>query len=311
MKRILVVRFRAIGDCVMAAWPVTALRNAFPDAEIVWATEPMGVPVIDRQRLAQQVIEFPRDRWKKQGARSWGEQLRTYLGLRKQEFDLGIDFQGHLKTALALRLAKPRQRLSVAATDAMAARLNPVFSDYGDLTHVVERHLKAVGSLVPISAPERPIMPEDLPAVEVLPSGPYVSLMTGASSMAKLVPIETWQAVAASLLRQGVGVVAVGGPNDSALGVAGTVDLVGKTSLRQTMSILRGSAAHVAADTGTGHLAAAYGVPGVSVFGRGKHGPDRFRPYSQTIRVLQEDRAADVTSEAISGALLHILGKSL
>jgi len=62
--RFLIVRFSAIGDCVMAAWAATAIRNRHPDAFICWAVEERCAPVVDRNRLVDKIVEIPRERWR-------------------------------------------------------------------------------------------------------------------------------------------------------------------------------------------------------------------------------------------------------
>jgi len=65
--------------------------------------------------------------------------------------------------------------------------------------------------------------------------------------------------------------------------------LVGKLGLRETMSVIASSSLTLAADTGAGHLAAAYGVPVVSIFG--PTDPDEFRPYTDRSVVLKEGQS--------------------
>lgn len=311
--RVLVVRFRAIGDCVMAAYPVTALRNAMPDAHIVWAVEPSCTAVIDRGMLADRVVHFPRQKWKKQGEiRTIPDQLRHYLRLRKFKFDLGIDFQGHSKTALALRISGAKQRMSVRATDALARSLNPVAAIDPGIVHTVERHMAALNTLGHYPCPEFPLMPQRLPIPAGLPEKPFVSLMTGASSKNKLYALAQWEEVARSLVARGVPVVFVGGPSDPHPTVQGATDLVGQLRLRESMTVLRASAVHAAPDTGTGHIAAAYGVSVVSLFGKRGHGPAEFRPYSPRVTVLQSSGHVDeIAPNLISEAIFDTFSRNL
>jgi len=142
--RFLIVRFSAIGDCVMAAWATTAIRNRFPDAFICWAVEERCSPVIDRKRLVDKVVEIPRERWrgKKASPTVLREQIAICDGLRRLKFDYGFDLQGHLKTALCLRFAFPRKRVSVGATDSVSRLLNPVPARMPEQTHWVDWHIR-------------------------------------------------------------------------------------------------------------------------------------------------------------------------
>jgi len=157
----LIVRFSAIGDCVMAVPVAAAIRERYPDAHISWAVEPRCSAVLDTEKLVDDVLMFPRDDWesKRWSPGTWASQLRTYLGMRKRRFDLGIDLHGQAKTALCLRIAKPTLRIGVRPRDAITRRLNPVVPfERGDL-HTVEYNLKALAELGPFSQEARFVMP--------------------------------------------------------------------------------------------------------------------------------------------------------
>ena len=77
----------------------------------------------------------------------------------------------------------------------------------------------------------------------------------------------------------------IGGPGEVAPQVEGAIDLVGKLSLFETMAAIAHSSLTLAADTGAGHIAPAYGVPVVSVFG--PTDPEEFRPYTDRGIVLK------------------------
>ncbi len=277
--RVLVVRFRAIGDCVMTAWPVTALRSRWPQATIVWATEPLCAPVIHVPALADELVVFDRAAWKKSrwSPGTWINQVRTYLGLRRYKFDIGFDFQGHSKTALALRLASPVHRFAMPGTDALARRLNPTQIPKTQPNHMVERMMALVREAESCPMPKLPMLPElDRPDVG-LPAR-YVVINTGASAQDKLVPLTVWTQLAEALQARGVATVAIGGPADASLPAA-TLDLVGRTSLVESVGIVRGCMAHYSGDTGTGHLAAGYGLHALSVFMSDRNSPSRYRPF--------------------------------
>lgn len=280
----LVVRFSAIGDCVMTAHAVTAIRRRHPNARIVWAVEPFCAPVLDRDRLVDAIVEFPRRRWKEArwSPATWRAQLGTYLSLRRFRPDFALDFQGHSKTALAARLSGAKRRLAVGATDAFARRLVTTSTQVAQQKHWVERHQALLQELGDYPFVTRPIVPELFEergrVVAERPTGPVATLSVGSSEEDKRYPIEHWRTVAESLLARGVSVVVLGGPGDPTLGLPNVFDLVGKTSLRETMAWIAQSDVHLAADTGSGHLAAAYSVPVVSVFGRTN--PAKFRPYT-------------------------------
>lgn len=102
----------------------------------------------------------------------------------------------------------------------------------------------------------------------------WLALMPGAAyGPAKQWPIDNYRRVAEWWEKQGGCSVVLGTQKDmeSAAvigdGLRGTVNLAGKTTLRQLMAILQTVDGAVANDSGGMHLAAALGTPGVGVFG--------------------------------------------
>jgi ADP-heptose:LPS heptosyltransferase len=124
----------------------------------------------------------------------------------------------------------------------------------------------------------------------------------------KVVPPENWKVVARHLLELGYQVMFLGGPGDQAIDVDGAIDFVGKFKIRETMAAVSLSAIHVCGDTGTGHIAAAYGTPVVSVFGHEL--PEIFRPYTDKLIALKEgDLASNVKTDQIVAAVDELRGR--
>ena len=312
--RILLVRFSAIGDCVMAAWTATAIRERHPEAFLCWAVESRCAPVIDRASLASRVEAIPRERWKRQrwSPAIWRQQLAKYASLRRLRFDAGLDLQGHSKTALCLRLAAPKIRLAARSTDPIASRLNPVPPRPKGL-HTVEWHGELLRMIGDYHLPERPIMPFDPEAAQSLVDRiggelPLATITVSAGQPEKAYPEAGWCEVAEGLIARGYRVAFLGGPSDHAIEMPGTVDLVGKLTLASTLEAVRLSAVHLAADTGSGHIAAAVGVPVVSVFG--PTNPAIFRPFTPRGLALRRDRTPSAIHPAeLLEAVRELVGR--
>ena len=291
--RILVIRFSAIGDCVMTAWAVTSIRQKLPSARIDWAVEPRCSAVIDTMQLVNEKLEYDRPRWKRTRSLSQKirEQYRFFVNLRKREYDWGIDFQGHSKTAICLRLARPRKRLMVRATDEFAKRLNPYLPTLRAPVHTVELNQSALSEFGEFKMSLKPIMPRKDRMEVQLPDGRYVVIAVGAGQSDKTWSIDRWTLAAEQLLQANVPVVFVGGPEGPMPLGKFDFDYVGKTNLETTIEIVARSGLVFCGDTGVGHLAAAYGVPGVSIFG--PTDPAVFRPYSSRSTVLRRGMACN------------------
>jgi ADP-heptose:LPS heptosyltransferase len=306
--RYLIVRFSAIGDCVMAAWAATAIRQKHPDAFLAWAVEGRCAPVIDRYSLVTQRHEFPRDKWKlrRWSPQTWREQVVKYLRLRKLDFDFGVDLQGHSKTALCLYLANPRERISAGGTDGLSARLNPIKRGRPEGMHTVEWNNAVIETFDDFQIPERPILP-DVPSDR---EPDLVTISVSAGHPDKAYPAENWRVIAEKLLAEGFRVTFLGGPSDTPIDLPGSTDCVGKLRLKETLSKVAKSAVHLAADTGTGHMAAAVGTPVVSIFG--PTDPRVYRPYCHHGTVLKvSDRPSDVSVEVVLEAAHGYLARAL
>ncbi len=312
-KKILLVRFSAIGDCVMAAWAATALRIREPDSTIAWAVECRCAPVIDDQRLVQMRTEIPRHSWKesKWSPRTWRDQILFYRKLSQYNFDLGLDLQGHSKTALCLRLAAPKKRFAFRATDAFARILNPVLPSRPKSGHEIDFYAAGLREIGEYPLPERPIMPDVLYEKNFVrtltkTSRPLATIQTGAGADDKRYPPEQWRIVGEALAKEGFEVAAIGAAGDPTIDSTFVEDWIGRLDLRQAIAAVGQSAIHFCGDTGSGHIAAALGIPVVSVFGPTP--PERFRPWSTQAKVLRRGLLTEnVTPEEILAAAMALV----
>lgn len=328
----------------MAVPVASRLRRCLPDSYLAWAVESRCADVVDTESLVDFRAEFPRGDWSRRaGLRDWFTQFRSAFSLRKVGFDLGLDLQGHSKTALVLKIARPKKALAVRAADGLVRRLVPVMEPQEEGLHTVEVNLRALSLLTDCDADASPIMPR-LEAerrairVQIGPKKPLATIAVSAGSPEKSYPLEGWAAVADALQEGGFQVAYLGGPKDLApqtanrelpfensstddpseispprlrggsatpqrRNAATPISLVGQTKLSITIAWVAESSLHLAADTGTGHLAAAYGIPVVSIFG--PKDPRVFRPYTHKGIVLREsDRPGDVAPEKVVEAAL-------
>lgn len=288
-----------MGDCLMACWSATAIRHRFPGGSLVWAVEERCADVIPAALASVEAFARPRRRGFLSPA-AWVRQYRCYARLRAYRFDVGIDLHGHLKTAFCLRLSGARRRVALRATDALAARLNPVVRLDPMPEHEVARQfglLRTLGSFEPV------IRPDGFERPPPGPGRPLATIMTGASRPEKRMSLDQMGAVAIALGGMGYDVEFLGGKGDPSPQCAGIGSVVGQLTVRQVMQRIACSAVHIAPDTWTGHAAAAYDVPVVSIFGEGRNTPERYRPYTARGVVLRAATPQDVDAAAIVDAV--------
>jgi ADP-heptose:LPS heptosyltransferase len=124
--------------------------------------------------------------------------------------------------------------------------------------------------------------------------GPFAAFFVGASWQTKLWHTAPAGALIDRLAERGVATVLVGGPGDVEVARAvlaasrrGAVDLVGATSLRELLAVFRRAVVACGPDSGPMHMAAAVGLPVVSLFGATS--PARSAPYGFADLVVEGD----------------------
>jgi heptosyltransferase-1 len=217
--------------------------------------------------------------------------------LRARPFDLVIDLQGLLKSALWTALARSPRKLGFdGSREGSYLALTERLPKYDPDLHAVERYLKTAAYLgAPLAPPRFRLPPQltgDLPPVLATASRPVVVLHPGARWPSKLWPPAAWAELAHWLTRRGAFVVITGSPADRRLtealaaGSPGAVlNLAGRTSLGELTALLRAATLAVTADTGPMHLAVALGTPVVALFG--PTAPWRTGPYGAGHEVVR------------------------
>jgi heptosyltransferase-1 len=104
--RILILRLSAVGDVIRTLPAVKALKEYYPSASISWVVEEPSRALLESQTEIDEVILFPRKKWAdgitsaRAVWRTITEIRRFVVELRRQEFDLVLDFHGILKSGL-------------------------------------------------------------------------------------------------------------------------------------------------------------------------------------------------------------------
>ncbi len=114
----------------------------------------------------------------------------------------------------------------------------------------------------------------------------------GAAFGAKRWPVERFATVATALAGDGHRVVVTGGPDEAALtgavaAACGGLDLAGRTSIGELVALVAGARLVIAGDTGIAHVATAFGVPSVTLFG--PVGPAQWGPPADPRHVTLTD----------------------
>lgn len=269
-----------MGDVIHNLPVVTDIRRHWPDVQIDWVVEQ---PFADIPRLhpgVSEVLTVAVRRWRRTltQRQTWREMRAFRRGLRTRFYDLVLDTQGLVKSALIAALArgKPHGMDWWSAREPLAAlfydQRHPVIKG----RHAVWRNRAlaalAVGYPIPDDPPDYglPVAPAAIPAL-ALPAD-YAVCLHATSRDSKLWPAGHWIALAARLAQAGIAAVLPWGNarehgRAQALArEAGTVIVPPALSLAALADVLRGARAVIGVDTGLVHLAAALGRPTIAIY---------------------------------------------
>ena len=294
-----------MGDVLHAMPGVAALRAAHPEWFIGWVVEPRWRPLLqagESMPLVDRIYLASTKEWKKRplSSETFGDIASLRKELRGERFDLCVDMQGSLRSAVIGRMAGARW--FVGSTE---PRETPAGWLYGekvkiDAAHVVEQGCQLLGGAVgDVLRPARVELPLDEPAEEACASmldrlglggGGFVLMAPTAGWGAKQWPTERYGAVAAELGRRGFRVAVNAASEDDSAAQAVVRASAGAavavpSDLPELIALTRRAGLVIAGDTGPLHLAAALERPVVALFG--PTDPARNGPYGTQSRVLR------------------------
>lgn len=297
--RVLIIKPSAIGDVVHTLPVLNLVRKRWPAAHVAWLVTPACAGLLDGHPQLDEVIRFERGRfavgWRSPAAAA--ALFRFARELRDRKFDLVIDLQGLFRSGWLAR----RTRAPVRVGFANAREFAPIFYTHrvpvGNVEqHAVDRYLTLAEAL---GCGREPVEfkfatdDADRAAVSELLGGgdaPYAVLMPGTNWATKRWPVEHFAATVRPLRdRFGLRTVIAGGPGDRALAarIPDSLDLTGRTTLRQLVALLERAAVVIANDSGPMHIAAALGRPLVTPYG--PTSPVRTGPYRRMDAVIRLD----------------------
>jgi heptosyltransferase-1 len=282
----LIVRLGAIGDIVHTVPVAAALRRARPDWTIDWLVDRRHEQVLSLFPVTDRVIAID-------PAGSWAASVAAVRRLRATKYDVVLDAQGLLKSAMLARLAGGARTVGFARPWLREPASALFYSEVVDATgtaHVIDRNLRLLQAIgltdTRIETPLRHLEAAVVDDVVTAEGGRYGIVNPGAGWPNKQWPPERWgQLVTRLQQRHAFPWIVVWGPGEEPLAraveeaSAGAAMMAPPTSLEDLVALIERAAIVLAGDTGPLHLAAAAGTPIVGVYG--PTDPARNGPWSK------------------------------
>ena len=292
--KILIVKLSAIGDVIHTLPSLNAIRKHYSDAHITWLVEEAASSLIVEHEALDRVIISKRKQWVKGiiGLSCLNNIKETYQfikELRDTKYDLIIDFQGLLKSAALIALARGKRKIGFDkgmehmehSYFFLNERISPVNMD----NHAILRSLMLINALgiktkeieykIPVSDHTRKITDELLERHGIKGPGLVVAINPVAKWKTKL--WDNWKfALIADVLieKYNANVIFTGSQSDrSAIDnimscmSTSAVNLAGETTLKTLAALYEKIKFLISTDTGPMHMAAAVGTPVIALFG--------------------------------------------
>lgn len=318
--KILIIKLSAIGDVIHTLPALNAIRKKYPDAHITWLVEEAASGLIKGHPAIDRILVSKRKQWIKDlSGLSCMNSIKEASGfikkLRDTRYDLVIDFQGLLKSAILAGLSKGKCKAGFGRGMEhqehsylfLNKRISPVSMD----NHALKRSLMLIDSMgigcgdivfnLPVTGHDKRL------ADDLLDNFLNNSLIGHEIKAPRLLfavnPVAKWETklwsngkfavLADRLIEQyNARVVFTGSAQDRKIIQSiisdmkqEAADLSGKTSLKVLAAIYERANCLVSTDTGPMHLAAAVGTPVVALFG--PTAPWRTGPFGKGHKIIR------------------------
>jgi len=270
MRRILVMRFRALGDVLLATPMLRALKRRWPEAQLDYLVEDGLAPLLEGSRDLDHLLAWPRN------ARvRWLNDIRWAFRLRRRRYDLVIDMHGNGTSVLFTALSGAPLRIGYRFRGRHFFYNRKVDRGWPrDLPPEYEprRHFRLIESLG-IEAGDLQLSLPGRSATDLLgvPDRRRVLLAPGATWSAKRWPASHYAKLAKSLLGEGFHVFLMGSASEQELIERIALDsgatLLPKTRIAGMLDAIASADLLVSTDSGVRHVAVALGTPSLAIFG--------------------------------------------
>jgi lipopolysaccharide heptosyltransferase I len=303
--RILIVKMSSLGD-LFHALPAVHLIKQATGATIDWVVHDLYADLARCFTDVDRVIAFPR--------RAFLSNRKQFMAaLRQEHYDLALDMQGLLKSALVARSARAARRIGPSFhREGTRVFYDDVAGPRNKNRHAVDENLDMVRHLgLPLGDV---VFPVQFPAQPLAPPHPRIGLLPCSRRADKNWPPARLAEVARALRDQvGASLILLGSAADVPVCAElartigeGTTNLCGHTSMLELGGLIRELDLLLTVDSGPMHIAAAVGTPTVAIFG--PTDPVRTGPYGPRHTVVKQgETLADLPAAPVLEAALRAL----
>lgn len=291
--KVLIIKTSSLGDIIHTLPAITEAKTLLPHIQFDWLVDESFQEIPAWHPAVHTVIPIPLRRWRKQWWKAgWSGEIKSVFNqVRKESYDLIIDAQGLLKSALLAWICKgTRIGLSFTSIREPIASLfyqkKCVVPNY-QKAHAIMRARLLFAKSLGYSLPNELKLNTDFKnisygleqilsfktTIPMQTEKPYCVFLHATTWTSKLWPESYWLALSSRLKALGFDILLPWGNSieyEAAQRIKAKsthVFILPSSTLTDLAFILGKATAVVSVDTGLGHLSAALGVPTVALFG--------------------------------------------
>ncbi len=272
-KRILVIRFGAIGDIILTFPAIRALKKAWPDTHITYLTKKHFACLVQPQSSVDSVLCL--------------EPNESIQSLRKKVSSAGID--GIIDLHVQMRSKALRRFNSIPTLAAKTPRsiwestsVRLGWARHEPKSQIVEDHHQVIDAVVGHKVPRETIQFEVSPNQKALARDRLVKagfnfeqktlgISPGANWFTKRWPAEKFSEIAKRAKAKGFQVLTIGSPAEEPLAqqILSQVEVcsVFDAPIEELGALIQHTSLYIANDSGPMHIARGLGIPTVAIFG--------------------------------------------
>jgi len=288
--KILVIRWSGMGDIIMTLPAVKWLKEHFRNCHISYLTDVAFAAILQKSGLVDRIETIDRRGFTspKRFLTATAGALATVHHFRGCRFNMTFDLQGFGETALLALFSGAPVRVGRIKDSSLRRWIynNPITADW-IAEHRSRYFMRAVAEACAADVPDG----IDPPQLNITPgrdqgARPFVGLNIGASTHSRRWSEQNFIKLAKRLSRRGHGIRFFLGPQEKFLTsivrpacLENQWDFSRHTRMEPLMEAIAECRLLVSNDTGPGHLAAALGIPVITLFSSGD--PENVKPLSK------------------------------
>lgn len=282
MLKVLIIKISSMGDIIHTLPALSDAKKAYSDISFDWVVAPQFSEIPLWHSAVNKLILCPIRKWKHNLLQAFREgEIQHFIQLlRQQNYDLIIDAQSALKTAVISKIAHGKSagfdKKSVREYGAhwLYKRRFFVEKNQHAITRTRKLFSEALGySLEKESPNDFGINLDKLPEVSVTLPHKYVMAIPNTTWPAKHWPEQHWQNLIQTITATDLHVVIPWGNEaekrraESLSAGNNQAHILPKLSLGECARVIKNAAAAICVDTGLGHLTSALQIPALHLYG--------------------------------------------